>query len=141
MGGQPVKESAQKTEVSGEEHAGPYWPQQRKKHVEPASRSDGGDTTAGPSQQPQGEKNVTAGPSQQPQGEKNLKAGPSQQPQGTKQKQKQTQKQLAHVAGKEGGKKKDQAGTGNFVLFILFVVLTVIYICQLNIQNKIRSCP
>jgi hypothetical protein len=95
--------------------------------VEPASGSGGGDTTTGPSQQPQGEKNVTAGSSQQQQG--------------TKQKQRQSQKQLAHVAGKEGGKKKDQAGTGNFILFILFIVLTVFYICQHNVHSKIRSCP
>jgi hypothetical protein len=84
--------------------------------VEPASRSGGGDITAVPSQQPEGEINVTAGQSQQPQRER--------------QKQWQSQKQLAHGAGKEGGKKKGQAGTGNLILSILFVVRTVIYICQ-----------
>ena len=95
--------------------------------MEPDSKSGGGDITAGPPQQPQGEINVTAGPSQQPQG--------------ARQKQRQSQKQLAHVAGKEGGKKKGQTGTGNFILFILFVVFTVICICQHNANNKIRSCP
>lgn len=70
--------------------------------MEPAPRSDVGDITAGPSQQPQG----------------------------ARRKQEQSQKQVAHVAGKEGGKKKGQAGTGNLILSILFVVLTVIYICQ-----------
>ena len=80
--------------------------------MEPAPSSGGGGITAGPSQPPQGEISVTAGPSQPPQGER------------------QKQKQLAHIAGKEGGKKKGQAGSANSILFILFVVLTVIYICR-----------
>jgi hypothetical protein len=101
-GGKPKLESAQETEVSGKERTGPLWPQQQKKCVEPALKSGGGDTTAGPSQQPQGER----------------------------QKQRQSQKQATHVAGKEGGKKKGQAGSGNLILFIVFVMLTVIYICQ-----------
>ena len=84
--------------------------------MEPALISGGGVITAGPPQQPEGEINVTAGPSQQPQGERK--------------KQRQSQKQVAHVAGKEGGKKKGQAGSGNLILFILFIVLTVIYICE-----------
>ena len=84
--------------------------------MEPPLRSGGGDVTAGPSQRPEGEINVTAGPSQLPQGERR--------------KQKQSQKQLAHAAGKEGGKKKGQSGSGNLILFVLFIVLTVIYVCQ-----------
>jgi len=84
--------------------------------LEPTSRSGGGDITAVPSQQLEGKINFAAGLAQQPQGER--------------QKQWQSQKQLAHGAGKEGGKKKGQAGTGNLILFILFIVLTVIYMCQ-----------
>ena len=129
-GGQPEKESAQKTAVSGGEHAGPHWPQQRKKHVEPSMSSGGGDITSGPSQWPEGKRSVTAGPSQRPEGERSVTAGPSQWPEGERQKQKQSQKQLAHVAGKEGEKKKGQAGSSNLILFILFVVLTVTYMCQ-----------
>lgn len=77
--------------------------------------SDGGGITGGPSQRPEGEISVTAGPSQPPQGKRR--------------KQKLSQKQLAHVAGKEGGKKKGEAGSSNLI-FILFVVLAVSYICQ-----------
>jgi hypothetical protein len=84
--------------------------------VEPAPRSGVGDVTVGPSQQPEGEINITAGPSQRLQG--------------ARRKQEQSQKRVAYVASKEGGKKKGQAGTGNLILSILFVVLALIYMCQ-----------